>query len=678
MRTSLYIASVTFLGLCAGQIAFGQASKPAPVNAYRGMQEREEVFEFTEKPKVVKQGDKWIITFASKAACDATVSILDKDGKIIRHLASGVLGVNAPHPFQQNSLSQKIKWDGLTDDFRKADPAGCVVKVSLGLMATYERSLLWDPLALPDELLSGTGPDGNFYVGIAGRHSTWGYVFDKRGKYLRTFCPAPAAEVEKDGEAPPDGYGGMVVQERYMGVVAENGGIPPVTTTDWGDKVMISGWFGPFSHPKILEARFAKLGVTNAKEGPRPTVLPASKLPSTIDQNQRVTNIAQHVFAKITHLSVDRRHELLYAGFDTIFRFDGKTGEFDATWFANAEMGKTISEFHVGPDGLLYIRAGGSSYGQHMFRIDRSGQTVPFETNTADVPEEGWWEWRPRAFKSGALGAVFCGVRGHSNTFQQGLHVAPSGQIVTSVHEVDAKWGLERRLATPSDVKGDEIPGTYNLVFGPDGDLLTANAVEGRWKGHGVGMDRDGNIYIVLAGTLPAGQKALDGTPDFPAGDRVQGGYGTLIKFQSQGGKYPIGKIVRGKEPAPAGAIQLSNGYALGALWAYGGVTGQSEGCSCHHQRFDMDPWARAWIPSGHLFSVVVLDSNGNRIVRLGRYGNVDDTEADVRAKQDGLRFAWVRAVAASDTSLYVADTGNGRILKAAISYAAEETVPLP
>jgi hypothetical protein len=266
-----------------------------------------------------------------------------------------------------------------------------------------------------------------------------------------------------------------------------------------------------------------------------------------------------------------------------------------------------------------------------MFRIDRNGQIVPFKKNTADIPEEGWWEWRPRAFKSGDLGAVFCGVRGHSNTFQQGLHVAPGGQIVTSVHEVDAKWGLERRLATPSDVKGDEIPGTYNLVFGPDGDLLTANAVEGRWKGHGVGMDRDGNIYIVLAGILPAGQKSLDGTPNFPAGDRVQGGRGTLIKFRAQGGKYPIGKIVRGKESAPAGAIHLSNGYALGALWAYGGVTGQSEGCSCHHQRFDMDPWARAWIPSGHLFSVVVLDSNGNRIVRLGRYGNVDDTEADVR-----------------------------------------------
>ena len=36
------------------------------------------------------------------------------------------------------------------------------------------------------------GPDGNLYVGIAGRHSTWGYVFDKGGRYLRTFCPVGA------------------------------------------------------------------------------------------------------------------------------------------------------------------------------------------------------------------------------------------------------------------------------------------------------------------------------------------------------------------------------------------------------------------------------------------------------------------------------------------------------
>jgi len=122
--------------VCAWTLAapFVCAGQPAPLNPYRGMQEREEVFEFSEKPSVKRDQDKWVITFASKGKCDATVAILDKDGKVVRHLASGVLGRNAPYPFQQDSLAQTIEWDGLTDDFREA-PAGCRVRVSLGLKA---------------------------------------------------------------------------------------------------------------------------------------------------------------------------------------------------------------------------------------------------------------------------------------------------------------------------------------------------------------------------------------------------------------------------------------------------------------------------------------------------------------------------------------------------------------
>ena len=40
------------------------------------------------------------IAFASKGWCDATVAIESTDGKILRHLASGVLGPKAPPPFQ--------------------------------------------------------------------------------------------------------------------------------------------------------------------------------------------------------------------------------------------------------------------------------------------------------------------------------------------------------------------------------------------------------------------------------------------------------------------------------------------------------------------------------------------------------------------------------------------------
>ena len=60
---------------------------------------RAEVFAFTQEPQVTRRGDRVTITFGSKAACDATVAIERAGAEIVRHLASGVLGPNAPAPF---------------------------------------------------------------------------------------------------------------------------------------------------------------------------------------------------------------------------------------------------------------------------------------------------------------------------------------------------------------------------------------------------------------------------------------------------------------------------------------------------------------------------------------------------------------------------------------------------
>jgi hypothetical protein len=83
-------------------------------------------------------------------------------------------------------------------------------------------------------------------------------------------------------------------------------------------------------------------------------------------------------------------------------------------------------------------------------------------------------------------------------------------------------------------------------------------------------------------------------------------------------------------------------------------------------------------VPANPLYSVIVIDANANRIARIGRYGNVDDTARDLEEGRDGIRLCWPRAVAASDNALYVVDAGNRRILEARLSYAAEETVALP
>ncbi|MDW8265955.1 MAG: hypothetical protein RMJ52_11560, partial [Gemmataceae bacterium] len=136
-------------------------------------------------------GEKWVITFSVKAACDATVAVHNKEGKVIRHLGSGVLGKNAPYPFQQNALTQKLLWDGKDDDGQPA-PAGCTVKVSLGLEARFEKLEQW-------ALTSGIrpvaiSPQGELFVacrsdGITGTLD----VFSPEGKYQRTILPPPVA-----------------------------------------------------------------------------------------------------------------------------------------------------------------------------------------------------------------------------------------------------------------------------------------------------------------------------------------------------------------------------------------------------------------------------------------------------------------------------------------------------
>jgi hypothetical protein len=141
-----------------------------------------------------------------------------------------------------------------------------------------------------------------------------------------------------------------------------------------------------------------------------------------------------------------------------------------------------------------------------------------------------------------------------------------------------------------------------------------------------------------------------------------------------------------------------------GVAWTFDGlVPGQMSpfACGCGHTRFGLDGFDRAFVPSMHLASIMALDANGNVILRVGRYGNADsrgkdspvadpktgllrprraDDAADLKSPlaEPDIGVNWVCAVAVSDRALYFSDSANDRVVKAALSCAAEETVPLP
>ncbi len=160
---------------------------------------RQEVFAFAEPPVVRREGDRVTIRFASKGYCDATVAIEDGSGRIVRHLACGVLGEEAPPPFRKRSLVQAIVWDGKDDAGRYLDhKERLTVRVSLGLRARLERTLYWHP----GKRVHGAGPvicptKEGVYVYEGGEAMDHVRLFDHQGGYLRTLYPFGAGTAGK-------------------------------------------------------------------------------------------------------------------------------------------------------------------------------------------------------------------------------------------------------------------------------------------------------------------------------------------------------------------------------------------------------------------------------------------------------------------------------------------------
>lgn len=154
---------------------------------------REALYEFAQRPEVTRDGDTVMIAFESKGLCDVTVAIENPRGQIVRHLASGVLGPNAPQPFLKNSRKQAIVWDGKDDqNVYIDDKDSLTVRVSLGLKAQFERTLFWSP---KKRIAPGHRP--NFAAAPEGVYVHEGggvdhlRLFDHQGNYVRTVYPFP-------------------------------------------------------------------------------------------------------------------------------------------------------------------------------------------------------------------------------------------------------------------------------------------------------------------------------------------------------------------------------------------------------------------------------------------------------------------------------------------------------
>ncbi|MHC4916407.1 MAG: hypothetical protein ACYTGB_13040, partial [Planctomycetota bacterium] len=152
---------------------------------------------FSRKPTAQKNGGKVVISFAVSAPTDAAVFVEDAKGRVVRHLAAGVLGPKAPEPFRPG-LSQSIAWDGKAD-WGKPAPAGPFkVRVALGLGARYDKVLVGDPMAIGNVKGLAAGPDGTLYVVVGAGQAVPNWpsqrlvALNRDGTFQRTLIPPPA------------------------------------------------------------------------------------------------------------------------------------------------------------------------------------------------------------------------------------------------------------------------------------------------------------------------------------------------------------------------------------------------------------------------------------------------------------------------------------------------------
>ncbi len=201
MRTGNVVvlcAAVVFL--CGAAWAHA-ADFPRPYSA--PCTERENVFAFTQKPAVkLIAKDKYEIAFAVKGNCDVTADIIDEKGVVVRHLASGVLGSNAPAPFQKNSLEQKIYWNGKDDlGVYVKEPDKMKARVRLGLKPEFDKLIAdYGPHNLPGIVFGiAISEEGAFVFAKAPATHTHAIVrkYDHDGKYLAQLVPPPAGMPEK-------------------------------------------------------------------------------------------------------------------------------------------------------------------------------------------------------------------------------------------------------------------------------------------------------------------------------------------------------------------------------------------------------------------------------------------------------------------------------------------------
>ncbi len=195
MRSVLVLTGFFLIGAVAARqsVPAGEPAAPAAAAAPAPT--------FVRKPAVRKDGGKVVVDFELDREADVAVYVENAAGDVVRHLAAGVLGRNAPEPLKAGALAQSLVWDGRDDAGKEASGGPFKVRVAAGLSVAYDGTAFGSE-ATPNDLTNviglATGPDGRAYVLSERWNWAWWkqtsiHVFRRSGEYEKTIKPFPSS-----------------------------------------------------------------------------------------------------------------------------------------------------------------------------------------------------------------------------------------------------------------------------------------------------------------------------------------------------------------------------------------------------------------------------------------------------------------------------------------------------
>jgi hypothetical protein len=138
-------------------------------------------------------------------------------------------------------------------------------------------------------------------------------------------------------------------------------------------------------------------------------------------------------------------------------------------------------------------------------------------------------------------------------------------------------------------------------------------------------------------------------------------------------------KAIVPMDPVPNRPPDLWRGgpnWIEGAEWLYAGASPIVEGgCECPSSRPWLDWYKRSFVQEVYRHSIGVLDTNGNLIMHLGKYGNFDSAQGDkskIEVGGDNIGVFMPRYMGGTDNYLVFNDWGE-RLVVLRLDYHAEE-----